>query len=335
MMENRKIRTQNFVFIAIALVVLAIAPFIGSQSISFADIAGIFGGGAISTGQRIFWDVRMPRVLLGFITGATLSVCGMTFQAMFRNPLATPFTLGVSGGAALGAVIAIKLGIATTVMGIALPGAQVFAFIGALGSIVIVYGIARAKKGFTMATMLLTGIAMSFFFSASIMFIQYLADFAHSFSIVRWMMGGIAVVGYRQVLQLAAFAIVGVAVIFSSRSELNLILTGDEIATGRGLDVERMRKKLFFAVSIAAGATVAVCGPIGFVGLIIPHIMRLIVGADHFDLAPACILGGGAFLVVCDIVARTIILPAEIPIGIITSMIGGPFFIWLLFRHPN
>jgi iron complex transport system permease protein len=323
-----------FLILAIlSAVIIAAVPFLGGHALPLSDVVGIFKGAPRTPGARIFWDIRAPRVLLAFVVGASLSVCGMSFQAMFRNPLATPFTLGVSGGAAFGAVAAIKLGLNFSYYGFSTP--QFFAFLGALASIFIVYGIASAKKGFTVATMLLTGVAMSFFFSALIMFIQYASDFAHSFAMTRWMMGNLAVVGYKQVFGAAVFAGIGLLLLFTKRSDMNLLMTGDELAAGRGVDVDRSRRVVFFAVSIACGATVAVCGPIGFVGLIIPHVMRLIVGADHFDLAPACLLGGGIFLVVCDTFARMIILPAEVPIGIVTAMLGGPFFIWLLIRNPN
>lgn len=317
----------------IAAAIVLIVPFIGSSRVPVSEILGIFKDAPKTAGERIFWDVRIPRILLGFLAGATFSICGMAFQAMFRNPLATPFTLGVSGGAAFGAVLAIKLGLNYSFF--AASTSQLLAFGGALATILLVYGIAKAKKGFTIATMLLTGVAVSFFFSALIMFIQYIADFAHSFAMVRWMMGNLAVVGYKPIIQLAVFSAIGITVIYMTRSEMNLLLTGDELAAGRGVDVERTRRIIFFAVSLCAGSAVAICGPIGFIGLIIPHIMRLIFGADHFDLAPACIIGGGAFLVLCDTVSRIIISPAEIPVGIITAMLGGPFFVWLLFRHPN
>jgi iron complex transport system permease protein len=330
----RKPATRAFVLLILLAAIIAVAsPLIGSSHVSFSDIAGIFDSNPATSAERIFWQVRAPRVILAFIAGATLALCGLSFQAVFRNPLASPFTLGVSGGAAFGAVLAIKLGLAFSIPGVSVT--QIFAFGGALASIFLVYGIARAKKGFTMATMLLTGVAVSFFFSALIMFIQFFADYAHSFSMVRWMMGSLSIVGYRQVIQAAVLSGVGGVAIFLRRSEMNLLTAGDEIARGRGVDVDRSRAAIFFAVSLATGGVVAICGPIGFVGLMIPHIMRLIVGPDHFDLAPACILGGGIFLALCDTFARTAISPFEIPIGVITAMLGGPFFIWLLFRHPN
>ncbi len=333
-MSRRKNTAVRFVLLAaISAAVIAIVPFLGSSHISLTDILHIFSGGAKTVGERIFWDIRLPRVLLGFIAGATLSTCGLAFQSVFRNPLADPFLLGVSGGAALGAVIAIKLGLVFSIIGVPCP--QLFAFAGALATILVVHGIGRARKGFTTATMLLTGVAVSFCFSALIMLVQYISDFSQSFTMVRWMMGSLSIVGFKPVLQIAIMSVIGVAVIVLKRSELNLLTTGDELAAGRGVDVERTRRVIFVAVSLSTGAVVAICGPIGFIGLIIPHIMRIVFGPDHFDLTPACIIGGGAFLVLCDTAARLVIMPVEVPVGIITAILGGPFFIWLLFRNPN
>jgi iron complex transport system permease protein len=333
MTHGKNIAVRYIILAVIAAVILAVVPFLGGHAVSFADISHIFSGGAKTVGERIFWDIRMPRVLLAFIAGATLSVCGLSFQSIFRNPLADPFLLGVSGGAALGAVVAIRFGLTFSLLGVI--GPQLFAFAGALATIFLVYGIAKSHKGFTVATMLLTGVAVSFFFSALIMMVQYIADFSNSFAMVRWMMGSMSIVGFKPVVQISVLSAVGIFVVFLKRSEMNLLMAGDELAAGRGVDVEKTRRTIFIAVSLATGAVVAICGPIGFVGLIIPHIMRILFGADHFDLAPACLIGGGAFLVLCDTASRLIILPAEVPVGIVTAMLGGPFFIWLLFRNPN
>lgn len=333
MKTHRNIRLRYMLLVAASAAVLAAVPFFGSRAVSIADIAGLFHGGPASIGEKIFINIRLPRVALAFIAGAALSACGLSFQAVFRNPLADPFLLGVSGGAAIGAVLAIKLGVVFSVFGIG--GPQLFAFCGALATILLVHGISHARKGFTVATMLLTGVAVSYFFSALIMLLQYLSDLGNTYTMVRWLMGGMSVVGFNSVLQAFVMSAIGVTVIFLKRSELNLLTAGDELAASRGVDVEKTRRTIFVAVSLATGAVVAVCGPIGFVGLIIPHIMRLVFGADHFDLAPACVIGGGAFLVLCDTAARMIILPAEVPVGVITAMLGGPFFIWLLFRNPN
>jgi cobalamin transport system permease protein len=252
----------------------------------------------------------------------------MVFQAIFRNSLATPFTLGVSSGAALGAAAYIRFGLPVAVFGI--PGTSVSAFGGALMSILLVYGITRARKGFSIATMLLAGVAVSFFFSSLNLFTQYISDFTQTFRIIRWLMGGIAVAGFDSFWRILPFVAIGTAFVLYLTNELNLFTAGEEIAATRGVDVVKVRRILFFAASLMVGGVVAVAGPIGFVGMMSPHICRIFVGPDHRYLTPATILFGGIFLTLSDTLARTVIAPAEIPVGVITALLGGPFFIWLL-----
>lgn len=317
----------------ISLAVMFSVLFVGGSSIELSDITGVLQNAPATTGQRIFWNVRLPRVLLSFVVGATLSMCGMAFQALFRNALATPFTLGLSSGASFGAILAVKMGLDISIFGVSTT--HVFAFSGGVLSIALVYGIARLKRHGTTAVMLLSGIAVSLFFNSLILFIQYLADITEAVTILRWLLGGLTVVGYQAVAEVGIISLGGLGVLFYKRSELNLLMTSDEIATGRGIDVEKTRVIIFLAVSMAAGSVISICGPIGFLGLIVPNIMRLVFGSDHFDLAPACFFGGGVFLVICDTLARSLIYPAEIPVGVILSLLGGPFFIWVLFRSKN
>jgi iron complex transport system permease protein len=282
----------------------------------------------------ILWKIRLPRVIMAFLAGSALAASGMAFQAMFRNPLATPFTLGVSSGASLGAAVAIHLGLAFQLLGI--PAVTWLAFAGALAAIGLVYGLTRTRRGFSTATMLLAGVAVSFFFSSLILFLQYLSDFTRTFRMLRWVMGGLEqIVGFDEVFNVLPFAVSGTLVVLYLTHELNLITTGDELATARGVDVNRTKFWVFFAASLMVGAVVAVCGPIGFVGLMVPHICRLLVGADHRWLTPAALLVGGAFLTLCDTLARTAIAPTELPVGIITSLLGGPFFLWLLLARSS
>ncbi|MCD6353539.1 MAG: iron ABC transporter permease, partial [Proteobacteria bacterium] len=255
-------------------------------------------------------------------------VSGMTFQAMFRNPLATPFTLGVSSGAALGASLYIRFGLPFTLLGIS--GTSISAFSGAILAIFLVYGLTKAKKGFSTATMLLAGVAISFSFSSIILFTQYMSGLTQSFRILRWLMGGLEVVGFDSVWNIFPFVISGSAIVLYLTHELNLMTTGDDIAISRGVNVKLVRKVLFFATSLMVGGVVAICGPIGFVGMMAPHICRLLIGWDHRYLTPASLLFGGMFLTLCDILSRTVIAPAEIPVGVITALVGGPFFLWLL-----
>lgn len=321
-------KTLALVLLALfAGLTLALAPIVGMQRIPLESILHPFSGG---TESGIFWNMRVPRVLTAFLAGSALALSGMAFQALFRNPLATPFTLGVSSGAAFGAAVAVLSGLSFSFLGIS--GLSLGSLAGAFLSISVVYGLARGRRGFSASTMLLAGVAVSFFFSSLILFLQYLSDFTQSFRIVRWLMGGIEAVGYRSVLGMLPFVLSGSAVIFLLTHELNLVTTGEDIAVSRGVDVRRLKTLLFLAVSLMVGGVVSVCGPIGFVGMMTPHICRFLAGTNHRRLAPAVFLFGGAFLVLCDTLARTVIAPAEIPVGVITALLGGPFFLWLLLR---
>jgi iron complex transport system permease protein len=320
----------NLLFALAAVATLGFAPFVGAVHV---PISTALHPSASTSDALVFWHIRVPRVLLAFLAGAALSVSGMSFQAMFRNPLATPFTLGIASGASLGAALGVRLGVFHTALG---GGAvAICAFAGALFATATVYGLTRVKKGFSTATMLLAGVAVSFFFSSLILFVQFTSDLYDSFRILRWLMGGMQTVEYADVNRLAVVTIVGGGVVLFLRHELNLMMTGEDIATSRGVNVNRLKIVLFLAVSLMVGAVVAVCGPIGFVGLMCPHICRMIVGSNHRYLGLASLLFGGVFLTICDTFARTIVPPIEIPVGVITSFLGGPFFLWLLLRGSS
>jgi iron complex transport system permease protein len=303
----------------VTVVILLVSPYIGLIHSTNIEIQ-----------QHILSQIRLPRVLFAFIAGSGLALCGMVFQAMFHNPLATPFTLGVASGASLGAALYVYFGLSLTLLGI--DGASLAAFLGALIAITFVYNISRLRSGFSPETLLLTGVAMSFFFSSLILFTQYLSNVTDSFRILRWLMGSLTIVGYSDILQLLPFVTVCIAIILWLSRELNLLMAGDDIALSRGVSVQKIRYILFFVTSFCIGAIVALCGPIGFIGMMVPHICRLLIGSDHRWLAPATLLFGGGFLIVCDTLARLIIAPAEIPVGIITTLLGGPFFLWLLVK---
>lgn len=314
---------NSLLLILIATIsVLVISPFLGLNSTTNPDIQ-----------HHILTQLRLPRTLFAFIAGAGLAVCGMVFQAMFRNPLATPFTLGVASGASLGAALYVFLGFSFSFMTI--NGSTFAAFVGALIAISFVYSISRLRSGFSPETLLLTGVAISFFFSSLILFTQYMSNVSDSFQILRWLMGSLTTVGYRDVLQLLPFVSICIAVILWLSRELNLLMAGDDIALSRGLAVQKTRYLLFFMTSLCVGAIVALCGPIGFIGMMVPHMCRLIIGSDHTWLTPATLLFGGSFLIICDTIARLIIAPAEIPVGVITTLLGGPFFLWLLIKSRN
>jgi iron complex transport system permease protein len=316
--------------VALVFGVLAVAPFIGMQEIPVRTL----WQPADEMSSRILWQIRLPRVGMAFLAGAALAASGLAFQAMFRNPLATPFTLGVASGASLGASVYIHLGLSFSLLGIA--GGSWFAFAGALSAILMVYGLTRARHGVSTAGMLLAGVAVSFFFSSLILFLQYLSDFTRTYRMLRWVMGGLDnVVGSDEVLSALPIVAVGAMVVLYLTHELNLITTGEELAIARGVDVNRTKLIVFFTASLMVGGVVAVCGPIGFVGLMGPHICRLLIGPDHRYLTPATLLFGGAFLVICDTVARTALAPTELPVGILTALLGGPFFLWLLLSRSE
>lgn len=305
------------------LAVLLGAPLLGSQGVTPSEVLR-----GEPTAVAIFWQLRLPRVLLGLLAGAGLAVSGLGFQTLFRNELAEPYTLGIASGAALGAVLALRLEETAALFG--LPVVALASFAGSIGATLLVVGLALRRHEGTRSTLLLAGIAVSLSCSALILFLQYLSDSTQTFRMVRWMMGGLAVVGYGEVLWVLPWILGGTAVLLLLRWDLNLLLTGEELAASRGVDLVRLRLKVLFVASLMIGALVAVAGPIGFIGLMVPHILRRWVGHDHLWLAPACLFGGGAFLALCDLVARTVMAPAELPVGVLTALLGGPFFLWLL-----
>ena len=306
----------------LSLAVLIVFPLIGMTDV-FHDPGGM----------DILLKLRIPRVLTAFFAGAALAASGMIFQALFRNPLATPFTLGVSGGAALGAALWMRFGVPLLVFGIS--GTSLAGFVGAVGAILLIYGLTRLKAAFSTSTLLLAGIAINLFFSSLILLMQYFSDPGETFRIIRWLMGSFSVVGFTAPINLAVFVSIGILITAFLTREMNLLLTGEELAGARGVAVERTKKLLFLSASLMTGAAVAFCGPVAFVGLMVPHIGRKLIGSDHRRLFPAVLLFGGAFMVVCDGLARTLVAPVEMPSGLITALLGGPFFIWLLMRKGS
>ncbi|MEZ5330756.1 MAG: iron ABC transporter permease [Thermoanaerobaculia bacterium] len=303
--------------------VLLIVPLLGETPWSWREIVG-----GDATVRLVLLRIRLPRVLLGLGAGGALAVAGVALQTLFRNPLAEPYTLGVASGASLGAVVALQLGVSAT--GLGLPAVGLAAFLGALAVTAVLLGLAGSRFGEESSGMLLAGVAISLSCSAAILFIQYLADWTKTFRMVRWMMGGLAVVGYDEVLWILGPLIGGAAVLALRRWELDLLLAGEEVAASRGVDLRRLRLDVLAAVSVMVGAVVAVAGPIGFVGLIVPHLLRRWVGHSHLRLLPAAFLGGGVFLALCDLAARRVMAPAELPVGVVTALLGGPFFLWVL-----
>jgi len=274
------------------------------------------------TYNTIVMDVRFPRVIVGMLVGIGLSVAGCGMQGLFRNPMASPYVSGISSGGAFGAALAVNVG----VMFYFIP---LFAFTFSAITVFLVYMISRVRGKVRMETLLLSGIAVASFFSALVSLMMYLAGDKLE-SIVFWMMGGFWASGWDEVMILFPFILICIPVyIFLSR-DLNALLLGEEDAMDLGINVEVLKRFMLLLTAVLVGSCVAVSGTIGFVGLIIPHITRILVGPDHKVLIPASIFTGGIFMIITDIVARTIIQPSELPVGIITSLCGVPFFLYLL-----
>jgi iron complex transport system permease protein len=293
------------------------------------------------TAYQLVFGLRLPRTLLALIAGVTLTLAGTTFQALLRNPLAEPFTLGVASGGALGALIALELGLTWAWAG---PSpTQIAAFLGALIVVSIVYRLGRAMGMLNPYDLLLAGVTLSLFCGAAMMALQYFADYRELFGMIRWMMGGVETVAYREVVGTLSLVVPAWAIMVALAGSFNQLALGEELAGARGVPVLWVQTLGFGAASLATGAVVATCGPIGFVGLIVPHAVRAVVGPDHRVLMPCAAILGGAFLIVCDWASR-LALPAyghlrgldlkgtELPIGVITSILGGPFFLMLLLR---
>ena len=323
-----------FLFFLFFLITISITPLIGSVQI---DLGNAFSRDLAfndNVDANILFLARIPRIILAALTGAALSVAGAILQSLLRNDLAAPFTLGVSSGAALGAVIAISLGLPYSIAGI--PTIPIAAFLGSLGAISLVFSLARTRTGdFPTPILLLAGVTANFFFAALVMLIHYLSDFTQSFRIVRWLMGGLDITSYKTLLSISPMIFIGFAVLIFYGRDFNVMSTGIQSAMSRGVEVIKVQKIGFIMASLLTGTVVSLSGPIGFVGLIVPHIVRLIVGPDLRILLPASIFFGASFLIICDTLARTLIAPTEIPVGIITAMLGGPFFVWLLKRPKS
>lgn len=327
--HSKKYFFLSLVFIFF-LVVLIVTPLIGSQSLNFREVLEYLRSGENPDGI-IFFHIRLPRVFLALITGASLSLAGVVFQALLRNPLATPYTLGVSAGGALGAVLMIKLGLTFAFLGF--TTIQTAAFIGSLLTILLVYFLARRSGRISVVTMILAGVTISYFFSALILMLHFLADFTETRQMIRWMMGGLDVVDASVLWRTFPILLIAFIVLYFHSRMLNIISTSEETASSKGVAVEKVRRVTFLFASLITGLVVAISGPIGFVGLIVPHFLRLILGFDHRYLIPASIFFGGAFLALCDTLARTIISPIDVPVGIVTAILGGPFFLWLLVKN--
>ena len=317
-----------------ALTVLAclLAPLAGSTHISLARVFDRSVPYADNIDAQIFFVARLPRVLAAALVGSALALAGVVFQALLRNPLASPDTLGVSAGASLGAMLAITFDSGVTLLG--LSAVPLASFAGSVGALLVVYGLSVVRRrGTSTMVLLLGGVTLTALLSAVMGFVQFMADFTQTFRNVRWMMGSLDVAAYaRLVAALVPMALAWAGIATLPRV-LDLISVGAESAATRGVDVARTERVALVSASLATGAAVSLAGPVAFIGIVVPHLVRLLVGADHRLVLPGSALFGATLLIACDVVARTAFAPLELPVGIVTAMIGGPVFLWLLFRR--
>ena len=314
-----------------AAVALVLAVSVGPSRLGLGELLSAIGGGGDASSRLILFDVRLARVLLAGCVGAALSVAGCAYQAVLRNPLADPYILGVSGGAALGAVIFIAAAPAAALTFSA--GRPVAAFVGALTTLIILFGLARFRGRTETTALLLTGVVLNAFDSAIIQFFVSAGDPARFQGTLSFLMGAMVSPPWSSLVTVAALCLIGVAAIGAHAHTLNLLALGDEEAGQLGVSVERATWTIVIAASLITAAAVAFTGIIGFVGLIVPHAMRRLFGADHRVLMPASAIGGAAVLMLADAAARTLLSPTELPVGVVTAIVGGPFFLVLLMQR--
>ncbi|AFA49782.1 FecCD family ABC transporter permease [Acetobacterium woodii] len=327
--------------IIICLAIIYLCTLIGIASISFWDANKILlkqiahinlGMENISDGAiAIIWNVRLPRVILAFLTGGALALCGAAYQGIFKNPMADPYILGVSSGAALGASIGIVMNLSSNFLG--RNGIALLAFAGSFLTILLVYNISRVGRKVPVATLLLSGIAIGQSLGAFMSLLMIFNNDSMN-QIIFWIMGSLNGKGWDQVLIILPYLLIGCVIMLTSVRELDIMLLGEETATQLGVNTEALKKKILFSSSLITAAVVAVTGIIGFVGLIVPHIVRMVTGPKHRTLVPFSVLFGGAFLILCDTLARSV-TSQEIPVGVITAAFGGPFFVYLLRKRKK
>jgi len=315
---------------ALLLVAVALCALIGPTPLNLKEA---LASDPSNPNAKILFGIRLPRILLAGLIGGALAGAGVVFQAILRNPLADPYVLGVSSGAALGAAVGILMNVQHSLFGF--NAMTVCAFIGALATIFFVYSIAQSYGRVLTHSLLLTGVIINYVFAALIMLITAIVDFTKARDIIFWLMGNLNKIEYNYftILTAAAYICIGSAVLLLRSRDLNLLSLGEAAAGQLGVEVEKLKKIAFLATSLVTAGAVAEAGPIGFVGLIIPHAMRMLFGPDHRLLFPAAFLGGGIFLILSDTIARVGIGGSEIPVGVVTALIGGPLFIFLLRRQ--
>jgi len=312
---------------ALALAAVAASLMTGSVEVGWSEVwHGLVGTGADTTGTRIVAELRLPRALAGFVVGGLLALAGALMQVLLRNPLAEPYVLGISGGAAVGALLSILVGLGTFWM-------SANAFLGALGSMLLVFAVAHGRGGWTATRLLLTGVVIAAGWGAVISFLLAISPDRNLRGMLYWLMGDLANVGMPAFS--AVVLVVGLAAALAIARPLNLLARGDLQAGALGVAVGPLRIGIYFLASMLTAAAVIVGGSIGFVGLIVPHAVRLVAGADHRVLLPASVITGGILLVAADALARIVVAPQQLPVGVLTAMIGVPIFLWLLHRGPT
>jgi cobalamin transport system permease protein len=291
------------------------------------DVAGLGTPGVIMV------QIRFPRVLMGFLVGGSLAGVGVTLQALLRNPLADPYVLGVSSGAAFGVSLAMLFGIGTAFA--LLPALPLFGFIGGLLSLVLIYRLAQSQGRLPVHSLLLAGVILNAILTALIMFITSIMEPNRSAGLMAWLMGSLTAPGFPALAVLVLYMVVVLVILMQKAQMLNVLTLGEETARSLGIETERVKRQLFALTALLTGAVVSVSGMIGFVGMVVPHAVRMLIGSDHRLLLPASALVGGMFLVVADTIARTLLAPGEIPVGIVTALAGGPFFLYLLLWRKD
>ncbi|MCK5110975.1 MAG: iron ABC transporter permease [Arcobacteraceae bacterium] len=308
--------------ILLSIIIVCTSPFFGQIEISLANILD-----TNKMDYQIFWDIRFPRTTLAFFVGGILALSGLIFQTIFRNPMSTPFTLGVASGATLFTAIGIVLGFASFI--------SFFAFLGAMLTIVILFILSSRFQKSETSSLLLVGIALSFFYSAALMVLFFISDLQESYEIVRFTMGSLDIVGFDDVYIMALTGILLLVLILRYKYELKLLLTSYQFSQLKGINVKKVNYTLLLGVSIAVGVAVSITGPIGFVGLIVPHILKIIYKQSAEKLILPIFFYGGVFLVFCDMIARNLGTTSDIPIGVVTSFLGAPFFIYLIINKKR
>jgi iron complex transport system permease protein len=301
---------------------------VGSTGTNFGDSLRLLlmNKSPDSVPEAIIWRIRLPRVILAALVGATLSLGGLVFQALLRNPLAEPYILGISGGSAIGAILGIILGLSY------FPGVSVMAFTGSIATLILLLVMSPGQTVFKRDSLLLSGVMVNAFCSAVIMFLISMTRDARLHNIIFWLMGDLSTADIGQVGFIAAALLPCFILLFWLSNIMNLLLMGRDMAQTMGVNIKIVTLTLLITTSFMVSITVSYCGLIGFVGLVIPHLFRLFLGSDHRILVPACVLGGGAYLVACDLLAKILPGQGEMPAGVITALIGAPLFIFLLKR---